>query len=207
MNETGKTEQVNAYEDGRYGSITDPYDFAESPYEAMKYQHQMYALGGRHYQRALEIGCANGVLTDKLSRTADEVIAIDAHEVPVDAARERNAANFNVEVMQGEVPYFWPDYTFDLIVASDMMYYLTGKELVDLGAKIESSLSPGGDLLVLNYDTGDAELDECKIYHLFFEKWTDLSPAGWFDAGALDNRSGRRHAFLLSKYTKKPDRT
>jgi SAM-dependent methyltransferase len=105
-----------------YGADPDPWKFETSPYERAKYDATIAALHGRHFANGLEIGCSIGVLTQRLAELTDDLLAIDVAEAALDKARQRGLQNVAFELR--EVPEEFPDGAYDLIVISEVMYYL-----------------------------------------------------------------------------------
>lgn len=135
----------------------DPWNFEASDYERAKRKAATAAVGNRRYAKALEIGCANGVLTCELAQIADTVLAIDVSSVALDLARGRLAGNAGVTLQLMEVPRQWPAETFDLIVLSEVLYFLTSDEVERCSALASSSLRRGGVCLLVNW-TGENDL-------------------------------------------------
>ena len=107
--------------DELYAGDPDPWGFATSEYERAKYYATIAALEGRRYGRGLEIGCSIGVLTQRLAHHVDELLAVDVSEAALAQARARNP---DVRVERREIPEEFPDGRFDLIVCSEVLYYL-----------------------------------------------------------------------------------
>ena len=108
------------YFEDLYATDTDPWDFETSPYERRKYDATIAALAGR-YEKGLEIGCSIGVLTARLQHHVDDLLAVDVSEAALQRARARVAgARFE----RRELPEDFPPGRFDLIVASEVLYYL-----------------------------------------------------------------------------------
>jgi SAM-dependent methyltransferase len=105
-----------------YASDPDPWSFETSAYERRKYDATIAALDGRRFANGLEIGCSIGVLTERLAKLTDDLLAIDVAEKALDRARRRELPNVAFELR--EVPEQFPDGAYDLIVISEVMYYL-----------------------------------------------------------------------------------
>ena len=99
-----------------------PVGFETSPYEPAKYDATIAALEDRRFANGLEIGCSIGVLTERL-----------AHHVRRPAgdrrrrgrARPRPRARSRTSAFERrEVPEEFPDGAYDLIVVSEVLYYL-----------------------------------------------------------------------------------
>ena len=105
-----------------YADDPDPWRFETSAYERAKYDATIAALEGRRFANGLEIGCSIGVLTQRLATRVDDLLAIDVAATALDRARARDLPNVAFELR--EVPEQFPDGAYDLIVISEVMYYL-----------------------------------------------------------------------------------
>lgn len=141
--------------EARYRADPDPWGFATSPYERAKYARTLAALGGRRFGRALELGCANGELTALLAPSCDALVAIDAAPTAVARAAARVAGHPQVQVATALVPEELPDGPWDLVVASEVLYYLGAALLDETVARLVAALRPGGLLLAVHW-TGTA---------------------------------------------------
>jgi cyclopropane fatty-acyl-phospholipid synthase-like methyltransferase len=139
------------YFDALYAADPDPWNFAASPYERAKYALTLNALPKPHYRSALEIGCSIGVLTRSLASRCDIVIALDAAPTPLVEARRRCADVGNVLFEQMFVPEQWPDGVFDLIVLSEVVYYLSSEDVSRLAARVMDSLPEGGSVILVHW--------------------------------------------------------
>lgn len=134
-----------------YRADPDPWAFATSDYEAAKYARTVDALGDRRYGRALELGCSIGVLTRRLAAHCDELVACDAAPTAVAAARARVRDVDHVSVLEAVLPADLPAGSWDLVVASEVLYYLDPPALGLLLDQIERALIPGGRLLAVHW--------------------------------------------------------
>jgi trans-aconitate methyltransferase len=107
--------------DELYAKDMDPWEFETSEYEAEKYDATIAALEGRRFRHGLEIGCSIGVLTEHLARECDDLLAVDVAEAALAKARERVP---QVRFERREIPEEWPPGDFDLVVCSEVLYYL-----------------------------------------------------------------------------------
>jgi SAM-dependent methyltransferase len=140
------------YFERMFAGTPDPWGFETSPYEQAKYAHSIAALGGRHYRHAFEIGCANGVLTQKLAPHCDDLLAVDVSETALASARVRcrdlPEVRFARMSFPGEVP---TESSFDLIALSEVAYYWDDTDLALAAANVLAMLAPGGDLLLVHW--------------------------------------------------------
>ena len=139
-----------------YEADPDPWAFETSSYEAAKYAATLDALPRARYASALEVGCANGALTERLAARCDRVVAVDVAEAALARARRRCAGRGGVAVRRMEVPAEWPDGAFDLVVVSEVGYYLADADLARLRARCAEAAPPGGHLVLVHW-TGETD--------------------------------------------------
>ena len=151
-----------------YAASDDPWHFETSEYEKEKYGQTLAALGERRFRRALEAGASIGVFTAMLARRCDELLAVDVSEKAVAAARERVGGLPRVRVERRTLPEEMPDGPFDLIVASEVLYYFTREEMLATLASFERELAPGGALLAVHWrrETKTSPLQGDEVHEL-----------------------------------------
>jgi SAM-dependent methyltransferase len=159
------------YFDSIYRADPDPWNFADSPYEQGKYAITLNAMPKPRYRSALEVGCSIGVLTRSLALRCDAVVAIDAARTPLVEARRRCADLPGVRFEQMFVPEQWPDGVFELILLSEVVYYLSREDVGRLAARVTRSLPAGGSVLLVHW-TGptDYPLSGDDAVALFIEE-------------------------------------
>lgn len=140
-----------AYFEDLYAKDPDPWGFRSRWYEQRKYALTLAALSRRRYRRAFEPGCSVGVLTALLADRCDELLAIDPAPAAVQAAREAVRPHRHVRVEQGRVPQDWPAATFDLVVLSEMAYYLDESALDAVLDLVAATLGHGGELVAVHW--------------------------------------------------------
>jgi peptidoglycan/xylan/chitin deacetylase (PgdA/CDA1 family)/SAM-dependent methyltransferase/GT2 family glycosyltransferase len=135
------------YWDGVY-SQEDPWNYRDD-YEQQKYVHTLELLPDTPISRALEMGCAEGHFTEMLATRVGEVFGLDISERALSRARERCRRFMNVSFECADInEYFFPG-AFDLIVCSEVIYYLKTRFAVKkIAWQIAQSLSPNGHLLM-----------------------------------------------------------
>lgn len=140
-----------AYFDRMYREAPDPWGFRSRWYEQRKYALTVAALPRRRYRCAFEPGCSIGVLTGLLAERCEALLAIDPVRDAIGAARTALGNQPMVTLRQGSVPADWPEGTFDLIVLSEVAYYLDGVELTELVRRTVAGLEPDGDLVLVHW--------------------------------------------------------
>jgi len=150
-----------------YAANDDPWDFTSSEYEAKKYAATLAALPREKYQNAFEIGCSIGVLTERLAERCDELLAVDVSEKALEQAQKRCANLLNVRLRMMSVPNEIPDEVFDLILISEVGYYLAPADWLAAMRKVFARLANGGQVALVHWtppvhdypQTGDAVHD------------------------------------------------
>nr|WP_207191585.1 SAM-dependent methyltransferase [Paracraurococcus ruber] len=139
------------YFEALYAADPDPWRFASSDYERAKYAATLAALPRPRYRRALEVGCSIGVLTAQLAARCDSLLAIDIAEAALAAARARCAGRPGLDFRRMAVPGDWPEGSFDLILLSEVAYYLDATDLARLATRVAAALTPGGEALLVHW--------------------------------------------------------
>lgn len=134
-----------------YQKNPDPWDFEASPYEQEKYRDTVAHLEADLYPEALEIGCSIGVLTKLLASKCGRLLSIDVSERALDVARERLRNQTGVSFRKAGIPYDYPEGKFDLVVMSEVGYYLSREDLLTVRHKMVNSLRPGGTLIMVHW--------------------------------------------------------
>jgi SAM-dependent methyltransferase len=110
------------YFDELYRRHPDPWGFRTRWYETRKRHLTMAALPDQRYASVFEPGCSIGLLTQLLAARSDRVLALDVSAAALQQARAHLPAH--VQLRQGSVPHDWPAGRFDLVVLSELGYYL-----------------------------------------------------------------------------------
>jgi peptidoglycan/xylan/chitin deacetylase (PgdA/CDA1 family) len=126
----------------------DPWDYGSSDYERWKFAQTLSLLPARRFARALELGCAEGHFSLRLAPLVGQLIAIDISPTAIDRARARCAGLDNVQCRVLNLARDPLPNKLDLIVCSEVLFYLPLAVLDLVAAKIAASLKPGGHLLL-----------------------------------------------------------
>ncbi len=170
------------YFDELYDRRDDPWSLAERWYERRKRSLTMGILPKERYASALEIGCSVGVLTEQLAQRCDHLLATDIAQKPVSLTQQRldsteHRSDVDVRVMRA--PAEWPQDRFDLVVLSEVGYYLDEGELALLGRQSASSLTPGGVVVACHWrhPVSDYPLRGDRVHEILIES-SGLIPLG-----------------------------
>jgi cyclopropane fatty-acyl-phospholipid synthase-like methyltransferase len=134
----------------------DPWAFETSDYERAKYDHTLKSLPKPRFRRVLEIGCANGALTERLAERCDRLIAVDVVEQAVTKARQRCSAMTNVTVRKASIPEDQVEGPFDLILLSEVAYYWDSDDIKKAAAYFRDATEAGGHLMLVHW-TGETD--------------------------------------------------
>ncbi|MDO5711785.1 MAG: PIG-L family deacetylase [Micrococcales bacterium] len=149
--DAGDEAPVSARLSAMFDGGDDPWHTRSSWYEKRKRDLCLAALARRRYRRILDIGCSVGTLAAELAGRADEVVAVDSTPEAIAHARRRYASLQHVRWILADVPADLPDDSFDLVVLSEVGYFLTGAQLLGTLRHARRCLSPGGEILLCDW--------------------------------------------------------
>lgn len=129
-----------------YAASTDPWNVRDAWYEQRKRAVLLASLPEQRYARAFEPGCGNGEMTAALAPRCDRILACDGSASAIAAARQRVPPREGVAIEHRKLPQDWPadGAAFDLIVVSELAYYLPPDAWSAMVTRIVHSLAPGG---------------------------------------------------------------
>ena len=130
-----------------YDGTDDPWGFRSSDYERAKFAATAAALPRPAYRSGLEVGCGNGELARRLAPSCVAYAGIDAVPAAVEAARRAVPLGTFV---QGFLPCDLPDGDHDLIVLSEVLYFLDAWGIDALAAQIDARW-PAADLVCVTW--------------------------------------------------------
>lgn len=174
-----------AYFDGIFEGDDDPWDLASSDYEARKFDTALDAISGRRYSDALEVGCAQGVFTERLVPMCDELLAIDISSKALALAAKRVGDRPGLQLKQMAFPKEVPDGSFDLVILSEVAYYWGVVDLDRASEWLKQGVSPGGRILLVHY-TGETDYPHSGD-EAVETLWSDLE-------GVFEQERADRHA-------------
>lgn len=142
--------------DALYRSNPDPWAVRTSWYERRKRGILLAALPRERYRCALELGCGTGDTTCLLASCCGTVYAVDGAPAAIEQCAQaiRNAALSNVRLEVRQLPEAWPfmeSECADLIVVSELAYYLSDGEFDCFLQRCMQSLAVEGDWLMCHY--------------------------------------------------------
>jgi SAM-dependent methyltransferase len=161
----------------RYRADPDPWGYTTSAYEHEKYAATLEACGAGPFADALELGGSIGVFSSVLAPRCERLTTIDAAPTAVALARSRLSHAGHVRVLHGPIPDSVPAGQFDLVVASEILYYLNAAELAATVLMLKSRVSPGARLVAVHWRPAGPErpLDAQQVHGLL-RRQTWLKP-------------------------------
>lgn len=139
--------------DDLYRHADDPWSVGQRWYERRRAELIMAMLPKPRFDRAFEPGCSIGMLSEQLASRCEELICADVVPAAVHAARQRlraRSAGASVEVRCAGIED-WPAGSFDLIVFSELAYYLSDESFAGFLTSAAASLRPGGVVLAAHW--------------------------------------------------------
>ncbi len=129
-----------------FGAQPNPWHY-ESSYEQEKYR-QTLSLLPEHVERALELGCAEGLFTHELAERVGSLTAADISLLAMSRAARRCADRRNVVFTQMDAFGGAIGGPYDLIVCSELLYYADSRRALDRTARtIAAAIQSGGHLV------------------------------------------------------------
>ena len=118
-----------------YSESADPWQLGDRWYEQRKYAITLALLPYARYRHAFEPGCSIGVLTERLTTRCDHIISTDVAPAALGATHRRlvdAGRRSQVTLLRASLDEPWPPGPFDLVVLSEVCYYLQPGVLRDV---------------------------------------------------------------------------
>lgn len=139
------------YFKGVYDANEDPWNFQTSEYEAKKYAATVAALPKEFYGNTLEIGCSIGVLTELLAQKSIRLLATDISEKALGLAKKRCENLENVLFKKLNFKSELPNDHYDLIMVSEVAYYLSPKDWKAAMENLYEILKSEGNIVLVHW--------------------------------------------------------
>jgi hypothetical protein len=137
--------------ESEYQADPDPWGYRASGYEQAKYAATLAACGPGPFVGALELGGSIGVFSAHLAPRCRGLTTIDYSPTAVRRARAALAHHRQARVLLGAIPEDLPDGPFDLVVASETLYYLDAAALTQTLEALEGRMAPAARLVCVHY--------------------------------------------------------
>jgi SAM-dependent methyltransferase len=137
--------------DRMYAATDDPWGYQVRWYEERKRALLLAALSKRSYENVLELGCGNGETSLALAPRCQQLLALDGSQRAVTLAARKLAGHPHAEARQVLLPDAWPEGQFDLVVVSEMAYYLEASELEAMLQLLSGALREGAEVVFCHW--------------------------------------------------------
>lgn len=136
-----------SYFETLFATEPDPWKYT-NPYEQTKYEQTLALLPTIPIPSALEIACAEGHFTAQLAPRVNTLLAVDISEIALQRTAERCADFGHIQYQQFDLVKDSFPGSYDLIVCSEVLYFLGSIDALNVFAKkVAAALNPGGYFL------------------------------------------------------------
>lgn len=150
----------------RFRADPDPWNQRTSAYERQKRAATINAAGPGRRARTLELGAGNGVLAKALAVFDGEVVAVEGVPAAAALARVRLETVPGASVVEGMIPQAVPHGPYDLVVASEILFYLDIPSYRMTLRLIPGWLAPGSRLVAVHSRTPEpARVRSADLVH------------------------------------------
>jgi predicted TPR repeat methyltransferase len=132
-----------------------PLQYESAPFELV--EGALQACGPGPFASALELGGSIGVFTELLAPRCNRLTRVDVAATAAAMARRRLTGLPGVEVVRGAIPEAIPEREYDLVVASEILYYLAADDFERTLALIRARLVSGGRLVAMHWRPDESE--------------------------------------------------
>jgi cyclopropane fatty-acyl-phospholipid synthase-like methyltransferase len=137
--------------EAQYRVNPDPWRYRASAYEQAKYAATLAACGPGPFDDALELGGSIGVFSARLAPRCRRLTTVDFSPTAVRRARAALAHHRHARAVLGAIPDDLPDGRFDLVVASETLYYLDHAALERTLEALELRTLPGARMVCVHW--------------------------------------------------------
>ncbi|MCX6150790.1 MAG: trifunctional glycosyltransferase/class I SAM-dependent methyltransferase/polysaccharide deacetylase [Ignavibacteriales bacterium] len=140
-----------------FSAAEDPWNYT-SEYEQIKYEQTLSLVPKKIINSALEIACAEGHFTAQLAPRVMKLTAADFSQTALARTKSRCSFYSNISYLQLDISEDAIPEQYNLIICSEVLLFMKGKEnLIAVAKKISAALKPGGTLIMAN---GNVAADE-----------------------------------------------
>ena len=159
-----------------YLEKSDPWEMRSSAYERGKYKRTLDRIleTRRGSERVLEIGCSIGSFTRQLAQYFRKVVAIDFSDEGIARAAEYCRNMGNIRFIRSELQSLKVDAVFDVIVCSEILYYIDKRHAAVVCAQLQRFLAPNGIIAMVCEANAEPDFWENTLSGQFRRLLTDI---------------------------------
>jgi predicted TPR repeat methyltransferase len=171
-----------AYFDAIYDAAAEPWLAQANEEDRQKHLATLAALPGVKYRHGLEVGCGTGLLTEHLAGRCDRLLGIDLAQAALVRASARLKGKRHVRLacraFPGELQTDTPPDGFDLVVLSEVLYYLDAQALARAARVTRALTARGGHVQLVNWfaPSDDLPLSGNEAAELFIAALRPVAP-------------------------------
>jgi len=142
------------YFDRMYAESADPWQLSNRWYEQRKYAITMALLPSARFRHAFEPGCSIGTVTELLAARCDRVTAVDVADAALrhcDRRLRKRGCRHRVTLARASLDDPWPAGPFDLVLLSEVAYYLDAATLERVLRRECAALAPGATVVAVHW--------------------------------------------------------
>jgi len=141
----------------------------------LKYNKVIEAIRGikkNKFRKILDLGCGEGVFTNRLSDLSEKTIAVELSDVAIKYAQKHYS---NIRFIAGDISRLenlkLPEKTFDLITVLDVLYYFPISKIRKILDDVWNLLSDDGILVLRHWAPDGSYLAHSEWHELLSEKF------------------------------------
>jgi len=161
----------------RFQYDPDPWQTFSSVYEQKKRQYLGHAIGNRAYGRCLEVAAGNGSNSCLIAGKTLRLVATEGTPTGVRLMESLTGSLGNVSIQQQDLAKPMPHRRYDLIVVSEVLYYLTAPALRNFARGIDRTLVPTGRLILAHHQ--ESFPDAVHSGHAIHDRFLNLTHSCW----------------------------
>lgn len=143
--------QLFQHFDHLYRTTSDPWAYRTSAYEQRKYDATLAGLLRPRYAHVLEAGCSIGVLSARLAARSDKMLALDFSPLAIEAAAMELTGFAQANARRATLPGDWPSGRYDLIMLSEILYYLSLEDIDTMAQLVARDGADGGECVLVHW--------------------------------------------------------
>ncbi len=137
--------------DALYRISTDPWGTTTRWYEQRKRWLLLASLPRERYGTIYEAGCGTGHISSALADRCDALLASDGSATALAIATRTLAGRDSVTTALHRLPQEWPARSFDLIVLSEVLYFVDATACRDVATSARASAGATGTVLTCDW--------------------------------------------------------
>ena len=152
-----------------YLEKSDPWELRSSAYERQKYKRTLDRILERRKgsERVLEVGCSVGTFTRQLAENFQQVVAIDFSDEAIARAAEYCGEKRTIRFIRSNLQSLKLNDAFDVIVCSEILYYIDRRHSAAVCTQLERLLAPNGVIVTVCEATSEPDFWENTLSRKF----------------------------------------